>query len=87
MMINASAILSEAQFAMEHVGRLKHLARHRPSGRAFKRRVRTLEEAASRLELEAKALSVRQWRAQPYKFCSPMSLVEFSEIDYLDGHR
>jgi hypothetical protein len=37
------------------------------------------------MELEAKALSVRYWREQPQVFRDPM--VEFSEIDYLDGYR
>src|SRR5262245_61126759 len=55
--------LSKAHFAMEHVGRLKQLVRHRPCGRPLQRHVRALEEAAIRMELEARALSVRHWRA------------------------
>src|SRR5262252_5441660 len=61
--LEQSQLLSEAHFAMEHVNCLKGLTRHRPSGRSFQRRVRALEEAALRMELEAKALSVRHWRA------------------------
>jgi hypothetical protein len=36
------------------------------------------------MELEAKALAVRHWRAQPRAFTSPVSNVEFVEIEYLD---
>ena len=49
---------------MEHVGRLKRLVRHRPVGRPLQRCVRALEEAALKMELEARALSVRHWRAE-----------------------
>jgi hypothetical protein len=57
-------LLSEAQFALEHVSHLKQLIRHRPVGRRLQRRVLALEEAALRMELEAKARSVFHWRAQ-----------------------
>jgi hypothetical protein len=56
--------LSKAHFAIDHVGRLKRLARHRPIGRPLQRRIRALEETALRMELEARALTVRHWRAQ-----------------------
>jgi hypothetical protein len=79
-----SVLLSEAYFAMEHAVRLKRLAQHRPVGRPFQRRIRALEEAASRMELEAKVLAVRHWRAQPRAFSSPASNVALVEIEYLD---
>jgi hypothetical protein len=79
-------MLSEAHSAIEHVSHLKRLARRRPVGLPFQRRVRALEEAALRMELEAKAQSVCQWRAQGYS-SSPMPTVEFFETDYLDRQR
>ena len=63
--------LSEARCAMDHAGRIKRLVRHRSLGRPLRRHVRALEEAALRMELEAKALSVRYWRAQGHAFPSP----------------
>jgi hypothetical protein len=63
-MVEQSNSLSEAQYAMEHAGRLKRLVRHRSVGRPLQRHVRALEETAMRMELEAKTLSVRRWRAQ-----------------------
>ena len=86
-MLERSQSLSEAQFAIEHVSRLKRLARHRPVGRPLQRRVRALEEAALRMELEAKAQSVCHWRAQGHACSSPMSTVEFFETEYLDRQR
>ena len=82
-----SDLLSEAYFAIEHAVRVRRVAQHRPVRRPFQRRVRALEEAASRMELEAKALAVRHWRAQPRAFTSPVSNVEFVEIEYLDMNR
>src|SRR5215831_4658311 len=79
-----SVLLSEAYFAMEHAVRLKRLAQHRPIRRPFQRRVRALEEAASRMELEARALAIRHWRAQPRAFSSPVSNEGFIEMKYLD---
>ena len=67
-MIEQFDSLSEARFAMEHVGRLKRLVQHRPIGRPLQRRVRALEEAALRMELQARALSVRHWRSQEQAF-------------------
>jgi hypothetical protein len=86
-MLNHSVLFSEAQFAIEHAARLKRLIRHRPSSRLLQRRVRTLEEEALRMELEAKARSVCHWRAQSDERASQLPAVEFSEIDYLDAHR
>ena len=63
-MLEQSQLLSEAHLAIEHVRRLKELPRHRPVDRRFQRRVRTLEEEALRMELEARAQSVWNWRAQ-----------------------
>ena len=63
-MLEQSQLLSEAHLAIEHVHRLKRLALHRPVGRRIQRRVRALEEAALRMELEARAQSVCHWRAQ-----------------------
>jgi hypothetical protein len=80
-------LLSEAHFAMEHVSRLKQLTRHRPVGRPLQRRVCALEEAALRMELEAKARSVCHWRAQRHQSSSPSSTVEFFETQYLDMQR
>ena len=74
-MIKASDILSEAHFATEHVSRLKQLTRSRPLGRPLQRRVCALEEAALRMELEARARSVRHWRAQLDLSVGPMSNV------------
>lgn len=51
---------------MEHVRRLKRLVGRRPVGRPLQRRVRALEEAALKMELEARATSVRHWRAQGF---------------------
>ena len=85
-MLKQSTLLSEAHFAIAHIRRLKRLVRHRPSARPLQRRVRALEEAALRMELEVKAHSVRRWRAQPHEFFSPMSKVESSKIEYLDTH-
>jgi hypothetical protein len=62
-MLEQFQALSEARLAIEHAGRLKRLMRHRPIGRRLQRRVRTLEEAALRMELEARAQSVCHWRA------------------------
>jgi hypothetical protein len=45
-MLEQSQLLSEAHFAIEHVGRLKRLARQRSVGRRLQRRVRALENAA-----------------------------------------
>jgi hypothetical protein len=56
--------LSDAHLAIEHVRRLKRLARQQPIGRRLQRRVRALEEAALRMELEARTRSVCHWRAQ-----------------------
>ena len=72
-MIEQSDFLSEAHSAMEHVNRLKRLVRHRPVRRPLQRRVRALEEAALRMELEARALSVRHWRAQRHASSSPLN--------------
>ena len=85
-MLQQSQLLSEAHFAMEHVSRLKRLTRHRPVGRPFQRRVRALEEAALRMELEAKVQSVCHWRAQG-RASSPVSILEFVETEYLDMQR
>ena len=63
-MVEQSQLLSEAHLAIEHVRRLKRLARQRPVGRRLQRRVRALEEAALRMELEARAQSVCHWRTQ-----------------------
>lgn len=61
-MLEQSQLLSEAHLAIEHVRRMKGLVRHRPVGRRLQRRMRALEEAALRMELEAKAQSVSRWR-------------------------
>jgi hypothetical protein len=85
--LQQSQLLSEAQLAIEHVSHLKRLAQHRPVGRPLQRRVRALEEAALRMELEARARSVCLWRAQGYgssSLAKPISSVEFSETDYLE---
>ena len=63
-MLEQFQLLSDAHLAIEHVRRLKRLARQRPVGRRVQRRVRTLEESALRMELEARAQSVCHWRAQ-----------------------
>ena len=65
-----SVLLSQAHFAIEHVGRLKRLVRRRPPGRPLQRRIRALEEAALKMEVEAKAFSVRRWRAQSHGLSS-----------------
>jgi hypothetical protein len=70
---------------MEHARRLKRLAQHRPVPRPLQRRVRALEEAALRMELEAKARSVCHWRAQGRAFPGPLPSVRFVEVEYLDG--
>lgn len=70
IMLEQSPLLSEAHLAIEHVRRLKQLARQRPIGRRLQRRVRALEEAALRMELEARAQSVSHWRAQDAPQCS-----------------
>src|ERR1700741_2627688 len=80
--LDQSQLLSEAHFAMEHASRLKRLTRHRPVGRPVWRCVRALEEAALRMELEAKARSVYHWRAQGHPFSSSISTVEFQETEY-----
>jgi len=79
--LKRSVLLSEAHFAIEHVGRLKRLVRLRSPSRPLLRRVRALEEAALRMELEAKALSVRHWRAQSHDSFSPMGHVEYSAVE------
>ena len=79
-----SVLLSEAHFAIEHVGRLKRLVRRRPPGHPLQRRVRALEEAALRMELEAKAFAVRHWRAQSHASSSLTTSAELSEIEYLE---
>jgi len=71
IVLEQSLLLSEAHLAIEHVHRLKRLARQRPIGRRLQRRVRALEEAALRMELEARAQSVSHWRAQGAPQCSP----------------
>ena len=63
-MLEQSQLLSEAHLAIEHVRRLKRLARRRPVGRRLERRLRALEEVALRMELEAKTQSVCHWRTQ-----------------------
>jgi len=85
-MLEHSQILSEAHLAIEHVRRLKRLARHRPISRQLQRRVRKLEEAALRMELEARALSVCTWRAQGYPI-SPLTAGEPFEAEYQDMQR
>ncbi len=62
-MLKQSQLLSEAHLAIEHVHRLKRLAQRRPIDRRLQRRVRALEEAALRMELEARARSLCHWRA------------------------
>jgi hypothetical protein len=83
-MLEHSQLLSEAHFAIEHVSRLKRLARHRPVGHPIQRRVGALEEMALRMELEARARSVCHWRAQGHASSSPLSTVEFFDTEYLD---
>lgn len=61
-MLEQSQLLSQAHLAIEHVGRIKGLVRQRPVGPRLQRRVRALEEAALRMELEAKTQSVWRWR-------------------------
>jgi len=82
--IEQSVLLSEAHFAIEHVGRLKRLVRLRPPSRPLQRRIRALEETALRMEVEAKALAVRHWRAQSHASSSLTANVEISEIEYLE---
>jgi hypothetical protein len=62
-MVEQAGSLSDARYAMEHVVRLKRMLDYRPVGRSVRRRVRALEQAALRMELDARALSVRHWRA------------------------
>ena len=83
-MLDQSQLLAEAHLAIEHVRRLKQLARHRPIGRRLQRRVRALEEAALRMELEAKAQFVGHWRAQGRIVCT-LTTAEPFEAQYLDG--
>ena len=66
-MLEQSQLLSDSHLVMEHVRRLKRLARQRPVGRQFQRRVRELEQAASRMELQVKAQLVCTWRAQSHR--------------------
>jgi hypothetical protein len=82
-----SPLLSEALFAVDHVRRLKRLTRYRPVGRSLQRRVRALEDAALRMELEARARSICRWRAQGQAITSPLSTVEFFEEEYVDLQR
>ena len=86
-MVERSQSLSEAHFAIEHVRRLKRLTSQRPVGCPLQRRVRALEEAALRMELEARAKSVCHWRAQGRPSSSPLSTVEFFETEYLVRQR
>ena len=64
IMLEQFQLLSEAHLAIDHVHRLKRLARQRPMGRRLQRRVRAIEEAALRMELEVRARSVYRWRVQ-----------------------
>lgn len=84
-MLEQSRLLSEARLAIEHVRRLKRLAQHRPVGRRLQRRVRALEEAALRMELEARTQSVCRWRAQGTHRSRPSTTTGFFEAEYLDA--
>lgn len=77
IMLEQSPLLSEAHLAIEHVHRLKRLTQQRPIGRRLQRRVRVLEEAALRMELEARAQSVCHWRAQGDLSCGLHSSESF----------
>ena len=75
-----SVLLSEAHFAIEHVGRLKRMVRRRTPNRPLQRRVRALEEAALRMELDPKAFAVRHWRAQSHDLSSLTTSVESGDF-------
>ena len=82
--LTQSVLLSEAYTVIEHVGRLKRLVQLRPPSRPLRRRVRALEEAALRMELEAKARSVRHWRAQSHESSRLTTDVGSTEMEYLE---
>jgi hypothetical protein len=63
-MLHASVLTSNALTARDHADRAKRLLRMSSVTLPLNRRAGTLEEAAARMELEAKAILLRRWRGQ-----------------------
>ena len=76
-----SVLLSEAHFAIEHVGRLKTPGATSVAQPSTASTSPGFRRAALRMELEAKAPSLRHWRAQSHGSFSPMAHVEYSAVE------
>src|SRR5215471_15512172 len=63
-MLTAAVLISNALMARDHADRAKRLLCQPHSFPSMKQRANALEEAATRMELEAKAALLRRWRDQ-----------------------
>jgi hypothetical protein len=63
-MLNASVLIPNALAARDHADRLMRRSHMHHLSAAMKRRAYALEEAATRMELEAKARLLHHWRGQ-----------------------
>jgi hypothetical protein len=83
-MLNASVLVSNALAARDHADRAQGLLYTSHVAPPLKRRASMLEEAAARMELEAKAALLRRWRGQtPTVMWQPLA-VRTAEVTYVE---
>lgn len=83
-MLNVSVLMSNAVTAREHADQAKRLPHMRRLSVSGKVQAARLEEAASRMELEAKAVLLRYWRGQsPAAVWEPQA-ARAMEVPYVD---
>jgi hypothetical protein len=86
-MLTAVALISNALAARDHADRAKRLLRLPQPFPLMKRRAHALEEAATRMELEAKAALLRRWRDQAPLPAREPQAVQATAVPYVERRK